>query len=187
MGKWLPYATIVLLILVLLSLIGREPEVREVIVERRVEIPVVEQVFDTVPIPVPGPERVLRDTIVLPGDTIAVPVNVRLYNQIFEDSIQVVDVFSKVAGHLLEQSIAYETKPREVVVRDTMYIYPRPKGYLSALAGVGMPLLNTDQSGPTVFQGGLMYTSAKGGSWSVTGDTQGNVFLTKSFKLRWGR
>lgn len=170
---------------------GRDPEVVEKIIEKRVEVPVVQNVFDTI---VPDPKVIrikevdstyyseylkLRDSI-KKDSAYRDAITIREYDQKFEDTIQTINVFSKVRGSLLEQSVSYKTKPREIIYRDTLRV-PR-KGSFNLGAGVGLPLGDPSTSAP-ILKIEAMIINKKGNTFSVSADTKGTVWATKTIKI----
>src|SRR5690606_18361157 len=119
MKKYIPY---ILLAIVLIYFLTRKAEKEVITVE--IPVPVVSHTFDTIRLPGDIIYRRRIDTVLV-DNYISSPqtvkdslykeaITLREYNQRFEDSVQKVDVFTKVRGWLTEQTVSYETKPREV-------------------------------------------------------------------------
>ena len=127
---------------------NQDPEIVEVPIEVKVEVPVIEKQFDTIklPTPVPVTKKVIDSTLykehVKLKDSIAKDsaykeaIAINEYNQVFDDSIQTIEVYTKTQGKILEQSLQYETKPRTITFLDTLEI--KKKGSLNVGGGVGL-------------------------------------------------
>lgn len=100
---------------------GTPPEIKEVPVTVYVKVPIIQREFDTIENPYPvkvvvtdsfyyKEYLILKDSLQrdsLARDALAV----REYNNSFEDTVQTIDVFSRVRGHLLDVQASYVTKP----------------------------------------------------------------------------
>jgi hypothetical protein len=106
---------------------------------------------------------------------------IREYNQSFEDSVQTVDVYSKVRGTLLEQSLKYKTKPYQITLKDTVFL--QPKSYLSAGIELGLPTTPSVGTSPD-FKGNVSLTNKRGNSFSVSFDTNGRFWVGKQWKIK---
>ena len=185
-----PFATVVFLLL-WFQQCNKDPEIQEVIVEKIVKIPSIENVFDTIKIP-QDPQYIkeidsiyykeyleLKDSIQKDSaykDAIAI----KEYTQNFSDGFQSVDVFSKTRGSLLEQSVSYKTKPKTIIVKDTIEI--KTKNSFALGAEIGVPTIQNLDATP-VIKGGVEFTNKKGNAFSLSYDTEGRAWVGYKFKI----
>lgn len=171
---------------------NKDPEIVEVPIEIEVEIPVIEKVFDTIVI---TKDKIIKVTEADPEllkkytklkDSVAKEsmfkeaIKIREYNQDFSDEHQAVDVYSKVRGTLLEQSVKYKTEPKTIIVKDTVKIPVKNKFYIST--ELGIPIAPRPNVGP-VLKGGLVFQNKRGNTFSLSYDTEGRVWAGKTFKI----
>lgn len=184
-----------LLLLIILGLLwfrecNKDPIYKEKIVTKTIKVPSVEKVFDTI---IPDPKTViikeidstiykeylkLKDSIKR-DSAYKDAITIREYNQTFEDTLQTIDVFTKTRGTLLEQSLSYKTKPQTITTTEKTYI---KQSSTFAIGGeLGIP--TAPISIKPVFKGNLIYTSKKGNTTSISYDTEGRVWIGKTFKI----
>ena len=171
-----------------------EVEIREVPIEIpvQVEVPRIVKVFDTVYMP---PTIVIKENKELVSkyeelkteneklQAYKDATSERVYNRTFSDDTQDISVYSKVSGKLVEQSVKYDIKPREIttVVKETVSVPIEPKRSLRAGAEMGIPL-NQTQLDP-VFKGNIMLENKKGLMLSAGYDTEQRVWAGVIVKL----
>jgi len=169
-----------------------EKKVPEYIVkEIKVEIPVIKKEFDTIyePKAIPGPividstyydkYKQLKDSVAK-DSMFKEAIAINEYNQVFEDDVQIIDVYSKTRGELLEQNAKYETKPRTIKIKDSTEV--KHKFSVNAGFDIGLPTVPTLSSTP-VLRGNLMFNNKKGGTFSVGYDTEGRVWVGKTWRI----
>ena len=170
---------------------NKDPEVIEVPVEIEVEIPVVEKVHDTILIPVDSGVVVEVDSIyykeylklkdsVQKDSAYKEAIKIREYNQEFDDDFQTTTVYSKTRGTLLEQSVSYKTKPKTIIVKDTIEI--KTKNSFALGAEIGVPTIQNLDATP-VIKGGVEFTNKKGNAFSLSYDTEGRAWVGYKFKI----
>ena len=171
---------------------NKDPEIIEIPVEIEVEVPVVEKVHDTVIITEKDIIHISKpDTLLLKkyldlkdqakkDSLFKESIRIVEYNKPFSDDFQKVGVYSKVRGVLLEQSVDYKTKPKTIIVRDTIKIENKNKFYIGA--ELGIPTIPTLNSTP-VLKGGFVFQNKKGNTFSLSYDTEGRVWAGKTFKI----
>ncbi len=192
-NKILPYILCVVFGIFLFNECNKEPETIEVPIEKVIEIPVIEYIHDTI---TPDPKTVVKKEIdslyykkylELKDSTerdsaYREAIRIRETNILFEDSLgfQKVDVYTKTRGEVLGQSVAFKTKPRTITIKDTIQI--PVKRSLSIEGELGIPTVPGLESTP-VLKAGLIYKNKKGNSLSLSYDTEGRVWIGKTFKL----
>lgn len=193
--KWLKENWWLIIILILLgfwvSNQNKEPEKIEVPIERIVPVPVIQRHFDTI---VPDPKTVivrkvdstiyneyrkLKDSI-QKDSAYRDAITIREYNQVFEDEYATDTVYSKVRGHLLEQSLLHTSKPRTITYRDTITI--QPKNSFGISGEVGVPTVPGLSVTP-VLKAGVYFRNKKGNTTSFSYDTEGRLWVGKTFKI----
>lgn len=191
--KALPWIILAIGAIFFIRQCGEEPEIEYIPVEVRVEVPSVEKVFDTIYEPEPYPVKVkeidstyyekykqLKDSVAK-DSMFKEAIKINEYNQKFEDTLQTINVYSKTRGNLLEQSVKYTTKPYYITVQDSVAI--QKKSSLSVGSEVGIPTVPALGANP-VLKGNLVFTNKKGNTFSASYDTEGRVWLGKSWKIR---
>lgn len=192
--KWLKdnWGILLLILFVFLwaKFSDKEP-VQKPPVEIRVEVPVIEKQYDTIYKPSPVIEKkvidkeyynrylTLKDSIEK-NNAYKEAVTIREYKQDFEDSVQTINVYSKVRGDMLAQTLSYKTKPRELTV--PVDIPSDKKRTFSAGMEVGVPTVQVYSFKP-VIKAGLVYKNKRDNTFSVSYDTEGRVWVGKTFKL----
>ena len=92
-------------------------------------------------------------------------VTIREYNQVFEDSIAKITVFSKSRGWLVEQTASYDIKERKFTENA-----PIPQKYhLFMGGGAGVPMKDNSSIQP-LYQGGFMIQNKKGNLLNIETD-----------------
>lgn len=196
MKKYLSYIPWLILIvgaIIFIRQCGEEPVIEYVPVEIEVLVPSVEYVHDTIKDPVPiyvkVPEidstyyekyKVLKDSVAR-DSMFKEAIRINEYNEVFEDTLQTIDVYSKTRGKLLEQSVKYTTKPYYITVKDSVAI--KKKFTISLGAEVGIPTIPTLSSTPVV-KGGIIFKNKRDNTFSISYDTEGRVWLGKSWKIK---
>lgn len=170
----------------------------EVPKEIEVEVPVVGPIqTDTVYLPKPYPV-IKREVVVdedllsrfekLKGENATLKaykdaITQRDYSVVFEDSLTDVVVTSKVQGELLEQSLEYTLKPRQV----SAVIPPEvtePKSFFAGGLGIGLPVMGKiKQEGAPVISGSIMFVNKKQNPVVGSLDTEGRLWITKYYKF----
>lgn len=191
--KYIPWVLLVIAAIVFIRQCGQEPEKEYVTIEKEVLIESVEKQFDTIYEPKPYPVKVveidssyyeeykkLKDSVAK-DSMFKEAIKINEYNQVFEDTLQTIDVYSKTRGNLLEQSVKYTTKPYYITVKDSIEIKTKIK--VSLGAEIGIPLNFTPDFKP-VAKGNLYITNRKDNSIILSADTEGRLWLGYNWKLR---
>lgn len=191
--RYLPWAFLTICAILLVRQCGQPPVVEYVPVEVEVLVPSVEKEFDTIYEPVPFPVKVkeidstyyekykqLKDSVAR-DSMFQEAITINEYNQTFEDTLQTIDVYSKTRGKLLEQNVKYTTKPYYITVRDSIAI--KKKSSLSIGSELGISTVPSSNIAPVV-KGNLVFTNKKGNTFSASYDTEGRVWVGKSWKIR---
>lgn len=190
----LPWLIILVGAYFLVREINKEPEVLEVPVEIKVPVPSIKKEFDTIykPKPVPVKEIIIDSTYyeeykalkdsVAKDSLFKEAIKINDYQVTFEDSIQKIEVFSKVRGELLNQKAQYETKPRTLIVNDTIRVPNKFKAYLGVEAGV--PLAPTMATRPVAKVNLMVKFKNSENPWTISGDTEGRIWVGKIWKIR---
>lgn len=189
--KYWSYAALAILAIFLVKECNKPPKVdyKDVLIE--VPIPVVEKQFDTVrPKPITKTKKVIDSTYykkylslkdsVQRDSAYRDAIQINEYNQVFKDTFQTIEVYTKSRGEVLEQSLKYKTEPRTITVRDSIPIIP--KRTFSLGVEVGVPTVHGLGTSP-VIKGGIQYKNRKGNTTSLSYDTEGRIWLGKTFKL----
>lgn len=128
-----------LILLVLFLYRGSEtPEPQIIIKEKIITIPGKDGKLDTIylpkPIAVVNPVNTellvkynsLKDTVAK-LELFKDVIKEREYNEVYEDKVQKITVYTKVQGKLLKQAPKYEIKPYDIIIKDTTIInYNKP-------------------------------------------------------------
>lgn len=100
----------------------------------------------------------------------------RTYSQVFTDSNQEVEVYSKTRGELIEQAITYTIFPKTITIDTTIYINCPIKNQYFGSAGIGY--------GEQIFGvGQFSYINKKNKILSAAITTNGQAFLTYGIKF----
>lgn len=181
MKKYIPH--LIYAIAAVLIVHALIPAKEEVVRTVKVPVPVVEHHFDTIREPVPH-AVIKTDTIYYPkgespverpADTLT-----RTYKETFEDSIQTIDVYTKVKGRIEEQSVSYKTKPRVIEHTDTIQVPVRP--YFSVGVEGTVPAAPSLNGRPAI-KVGIGYTTSKKTTYSVSVDTDKRLWVGIRFRL----
>lgn len=98
----------------------------------------------------------------------------REYNEVYEDSLVKIDVYTKVQGKMLKQAPKYYVKPITVTYTDTIKI-PAPKLRNKLLGGVEY---GTDiKFSNPVFKGNILLQNKKDNILSVSYDTDKRIWI----------
>lgn len=162
-------------------------------VKVEVKVPSVEKVHDTVYLPKPVVVKVkevdsayydlykgLKDSIAK-DSLFKEAITINEYSQSFEDTLQTINVYSKTRGTLLSQTVDYKTKEYTIEVEDSVAVKGRVA--VSLLAEVGLPLDDLFNNSPVV-KGGISVHGKNGNSLSVSLDTEGRIWLGKTWKIK---
>lgn len=195
MRNWLKDNWWIIAILILFSVWvfnqNKEPEKIEIPIERIVPVPVIRREFDTI---VPDPKTVVikevdstvyKDYLKLKNSiqkdsAYKDAITIREYNQVFEDEYATDTVYSKVRGYLLNQSLRSKTKPRTITFRDTITI--QPKNSFGIGGELGIPTKRGLDVSP-VIKAGVYFKNKKGNITSFSYDTEGRVWVGRTFKI----
>jgi len=197
MKKYLKYLPWVILAIGLILFINqcndKQLESEYIIVEKEILVPSVEKVFDTVYEPKPVYIKVkeidstyyekynsLKDQM-SKDSLFKESITINEYNQVFVDTLQTINVYSKTRGKLLEQNVKYTTNPYYITVRDSIEI--KKKSSLSVGSELGVPTVPSLNATP-VLKANLIFTNKKGNTFSASYDTEGRVWIGKSWKIR---
>lgn len=160
--------------------------------EVKVEVPVVEHVFDTIEKPVPVVKKEveidstyyeeylkLKDSA-QKDSLFRETIKINEYDEKFEDSIQTINVYTKSRGEVLEQSVKYKIKPREVSVIDSFKV--ENKIHVNLGLELGVPTTQQFSNKP-VLKGNLMLVTKKKNIYHISYDTEGRVWVGKTWKI----
>src|SRR5690606_24348889 len=132
--KILPYLACLVLGMLLFNECNRTP--KKETITRLVTVPEFNTHYDTIEIERPVYvhkvdtvyiDRFIHSDSIEKVDLYRDAVTIREYNQVFEDSLSKIEVYSKTRGDLLNQSVNLTVFDREII--DTIP-FPRPKGNL---------------------------------------------------------
>lgn len=190
--KYIPWAILIIGSIFFIRQCGEKPVVEYVPVEVEVLVPSVEKVFDTIYEPKPYPVKVkeidstyyekykkLKDSV-QKDSMFKESIKINEYNQKFEDTLQVIDVYSKTRGNLLEQSVKYTTKPYYISKKDSVEI--KQKWSLSIGSELGVSTVSLVEN-PVILKGNVVIKNKRGNTTSISYDTQGTFWLGKSWKV----
>ena len=104
-------------------------------------------------------------------------ITIREYKEQFKDSAQEVNVFTKVRGEMLAQSLDYKIFERSVTHTDTIEIKKKRQIYLSPQAGYNYNTFEI-KAGAS-----LLYIDRKKRLYSLGYDTSG--FISIGYGLKW--
>jgi len=179
----LPYGICLVFGMLLLNECNRDPEQKTIV--RTVTVPETVTVFDTIriqqPVIVHQVDTVVVEKFIQANDSIKIDmykdaVAIREYNQVFEDSLAKIEVYSKARGTLIEQSTNLTIFERQIT--DTVPL-PKSKGNLYLVPEVG---LNTKLEGLRA-KAGLMYQDRNKHLYSFSIDTDGYVYVGTGIKF----
>jgi hypothetical protein len=192
--KYLPWIFLIVGAIVFIKQCNTKVEPEYITVEKKILVPSVEKIFDTIRVPVPVDRAVIKveidstyyDRYLQLKDSIqrdsmfkeAIKINEHV--QQFEDTLQTIEVYSKTRGNLLEQSVKYTTKPQAITVKDSVKI--KKKNHLNFGAELGVPTINGLELTPVV-KGNLIFRNKKGNTFSLGYDTEGKVWIGKTWKI----
>jgi len=179
----LPYLICLILGMLLLNECNRDPEVKTIV--RTVAVPEIIKQFDTIvvekPIHTHSVDTIYVDRFVQADSTGQLDlykdaVTIREYKEVFEDSMAIIEVFSKTRGHLLEQQANYTIFERQIT--DTIPL-PRPKGNLYLMPEIGT---TTDLRGLRA-KAGIMYQDRNKHLYSLSMDVDGYIYIGYGIKF----
>lgn len=112
-------------------------------------------------------------------------ITIRTYNEIFEDSIQKIDVRSKVQGKLLGQDLSYFVKPTTIVLDTTLAVPIKKRFKVFAGGEIGFPtdFNSVDFKVAPTFKANLILKNRKDNMISIGVDTRGTLWGGYLFKL----
>lgn len=191
--KYIPWALLIIGALLFVRQCNAEVEPEFIIVEKEVLVPSVTHVFDTIKEPVPVYVKVkeidstyyeqykkLKDSVAK-DSLFKEVIAINEYNQKYEDTLQTIDVYSKTRGKLLEQNVKYTTKPYYITLTDSIEIKKKVAVSFGTELGVStVPSLGLNP----VLKGNVIVTNKRGNSISASYDTQGTVWVGKTWKIR---
>jgi len=178
-----PYLVCLVLGMLLFNECNRKPK-KETIV-RTVTVPEVSQEFDTIevekPIYIHSVDTIYLDRFVASDsiqkiDLYKDAVAIREYNQVFEDSLARIEVFSKTRGSLQNQSINYKLHERSLP--DTIPL-PRSKGNLYLVPEFGT---NLNLDGLRA-KAGFIYQDRNKHLYSLSIDSDGYIYMGTGIKF----
>lgn len=190
--KYLPWAILIIGAILFIRQCNVKKEPEYITIEKEILVHSVEKVFDTIRILVPIDRPVVEvDSIyydrylqlkdsVQRDSMFRQAIKINEYNQKFEDTLQIITVYSKTRGELLEQSLSYTTKPYTIVVKDSVEI--KRKNHFNFGAEVGLPLFNGFKDNP-VIKGNLIFQNKKGDTFSIGYDTGGKIWAGRTWKI----
>tara|TARA_R110000823_G_scaffold11645_1_gene39386 strand:+ start:1336 stop:1935 length:600 start_codon:yes stop_codon:yes gene_type:complete len=109
-------------------------------------------------------------------------ITIRNYNEIFEDSIQTINVVSKVQGRLLDQDPTYFVKPRTIILDTVIPVLVPKKFKVFVGAELGIPSQDLDVTN-TIIKANLLLKNRKDNIMSFGFDTNKTVWLGYNIKL----
>lgn len=178
-----PYLACLVLGMLLLNECNRDPKKETII--REVTVPEIITQFDTVeivkPMRVHSVDTVFVDRFIYADSTEKVDlykdaVAVREYNEVFEDSLAKIKVYSQTRGELLSQSVSLTVFERKI--NDSVAL-PNPKGNLYLVPEIGT---TTDLNGLRA-KIGLMYQDRNKHLYSLSYDADGYIYIGTGIKF----
>lgn len=165
----------------------QKPDEKIVKIPVTIEVPIPGKIktFPPIELPVPKKEKP-RPILEIPDenkDSVLQDIlTERDYKLSYKDSIQEINVKSKVLGKLLKQEVDYNIYPDTVFV-DTIIHYKLPKPKIKILVGGGIGI-NTDITNlEPVFDVGVMLQNKKNNIIKLGIDTNGRPNIGYYFKL----
>lgn len=107
----------------------------------------------------------------------------RTYKEVFEDSIQTVEVTTDVQGKLLDQKIVYHIKPYTITEEVTIPIEVKNKFKVFAGAEIGLPFSEDDINLTPVVKGNILFKNSKDNIFSVGVSTDQKLWVGYNIKL----
>lgn len=191
--KYIPWIFLIVGSILFIRQCGEEPVIEYVPVEVEVLVPSVEKVFDTIYEPKPvnvivkeidstyyEKYKQLKDSVAK-DSMFKEAIKINEYKEVFEDTLQTIDVYSKTRGKLLEQSVKYTTKPYYITVKDSIQI--QKKVTVSVGSEIGISTINPILNKP-VIKGNLIIKNKRDNTISISYDTEGRVWLGKTWKIK---
>lgn len=191
--KYLPWAFLIVCSILLVRQCGQDPKIEYIPVEVEVLVPSVEKDFDTIYKPTTVYVKVkeidssyykkyvkLKDSVAK-DIMFKEAIEINEYKQVFEDTLQTINVYTKSRGTVLSQSVSYKTKPYTIKVKDS--VENKVKSSLSIGTELGIPTVPSLDMTPVV-KGNIIFTNKKGNTFSASYDTEGKVWIGKSWKIR---
>ena len=148
-----------------------KPEIVEIQVPIKVEVPVpvIENESDTIKKPTPTSQKSKKDRItikeidstfyykwkqasqdsILRDSLVRSAIEIKTYNEKFEDDTLSINLYAKTRGDLLEYQLGYKTKPRTITL-DTVLNIPVPKYTEFYVGGVAFLPKYTEQMKPSL-------------------------------------
>lgn len=192
---------IILLIIIFFLFRGSEtPEPEIIIQDRVIEIPGKDGKLDTVYLPTPisivnpvntellSKYNSLKDTVAK-LELFKTVIAEREYNEVYEDSIQKITIYTKVQGKLLKQAPKYQIKPSTITIKDTTIINYNKPPTNKLLLGIetGLPLNNftkkeTIDFNP-VIKGSVYFQNKRSNIITIGFDSNETIWAGYIFKL----
>lgn len=187
--------TIIILIFIIIFLTRscNEKEIVEIPIKIEVPVPVVKNNFDTIykpqPITVENPLNIellnkykkAKDSLEK-FDIFKESIKEREYNEKFEDTFQIINVYTKTQGKILKQTTNYKTKPYNIKVDTIINIPIKKTNQFFTGVELGVPAENL-QDLNLVFKGNLMFKNKKDNVLTLSFDTEKRVWLGYAIKL----
>jgi len=130
----------------------------------------------------------LKDTLAR-SDLFKTVIEEREYNEVYEDKIQKISIYTKVQGKLLKQAPKYEIKPSIISIKDTTVInYNKPSSN-KILLGIetGLPLDIFIKKEPIdlnpIIKGNVYFQNKKSNIITVGFDSNKTIWAGYIFKL----
>jgi len=198
--KWTKLKVSILINIVLLGTVFflfKNPKIKisdPIIVERIITIPGIEGKFDTIKLPQPikyinNPDidKIVEDYNKLKDSIAKVEffkdiITINEYNEVYEDSLVKIGVYTKVQGKLLKQAPNYFIKPYTHKYKDTIIVAPYiPRNKLYGQVEVGLPI--TQQIITPVIKAGILLQNKRDNIWSLSYDTNKTFWVGSTIKF----
>jgi hypothetical protein len=191
--KYIPWIVLLIGFVFLIRQCGDELVTDYVVLDTEVLVPSVNKQFDTIYEPKPYPVKVveidstyyrkyiqLKDSVAK-DSMFKKAIEIKEYNEKFEDTLQIIDVYSKTRGDLLEQTVKYTTKPYYIAVKDSVEI--KEKWSLSLGTEVGIPTVPTLNAAP-ILKANIVIKNRRDNTFSISYDTDGRFWVGKTWKIK---
>ena len=182
-------ASIIIIILVIFLFKKQDPEVIKVPVKITIPIPVKIGYSDTIFKPSPIKENPINKDLVKKfkeaEDKLSLyeeAIKEREYNLSFDDSVQTINVYTKVQGKLLSQASNYITKPYTVDIDTVLNVPVKNKIKVFAGVSVSVPFLEDSYNKPT-FQANLLIKNKKDNIILIGFDSKKYIHAGYNIKL----
>lgn len=107
-------------------------------------------------------------------------IEIKEYKEVFKDTFQTVEVYTKTRGEVLEQAISYKTNEYTLTEENPLKTPLNKSIKVYGGLEVGIPMIN---SGDIVFKPTIRLDNVLGGSFSIGLDTKGRGWIGYHIRL----